>query len=163
MPVRQVVVERFVLVSKKPFAEVISAIGAAIGHPDLNQIRLAAASSVTVAEMEEVITPMAGPNGLLEFFRLDMGEYIGKEAAEPKRSVRLLVGNPLIMRSMAVHAPDTASYAPVTLLIDERTDGVHLSYDRMASLLAPYGSEAASAVARDLDRKVEALLTAAAC
>jgi hypothetical protein len=40
------------------------------------------------------------------------------------------------------------------LLIDERADGVHLSYDSMASLIAPYGSEAALAVARDLDAKI---------
>ena len=54
------------------------------------------------------------------------------------------------------------AYAPVTILIDERPDGVHLSYDRMASFLAPYGNPAALKVARDLDAKVEALLAAAA-
>jgi len=31
------------------------------------------------------------------------------------------------------HVPDTASYAPVTILIDQRADGVHLSYDSMAA------------------------------
>jgi hypothetical protein len=30
---------------------------------------------------------------------------------------------------------------PVTMLIDERPDGVHLSYDRMVSLLGKYGDE----------------------
>jgi len=45
-----------------------------------------------------------------------------------------------------------------TRVIDERPDGVHLSYDRMASLLAPYGSAEALAVARDLDSKIENLL-----
>jgi hypothetical protein len=63
---------------------------------------------------------------------------------------------------MVEHLPDAGSYAPVTILIDERTDGVHLSYDRMASLLDPYGNEEAMKVARDLDSKVELLLTAAA-
>jgi len=66
------------------------------------------------------------------------------------------------MKRMAEHVPDAGSYAPVTILIDERQDGVHLSYDLMASFLAPYGNLAASQVARDLDSKVEALLTAAA-
>jgi hypothetical protein len=42
-----------------------------------------------------------------------------------------------------------------------RDDGVHLSYDSMASLLAPYGSEAALRVARDLDAKVERLIDTA--
>ena len=41
-------------------------------------------------------------------------------------------------------------------------DGVHLSYDRMASLLAPYGNTEALKVARDLDAKVENLLRQAA-
>jgi hypothetical protein len=66
------------------------------------------------------------------------------------------------MREMAKIVPDAASYAPVTILVDERADGVHLSYDSMASLLAPYGSEAALAVARDLDAKIVGLLKRAA-
>ena len=45
-----------------------------------------------------------------------------------------------------------------TVLVDERADGVHLSYDRMASFLAPYGNRDALEVARNLDRKVEDLL-----
>jgi hypothetical protein len=76
--------------------------------------------------------------------------------------VRLIAGNPLIMKSMVEHVPDVWSYAPVTILIDERAGGVHLSYDRMASFLDPYGNEEALKVARDLDSKVESLLTAAA-
>jgi hypothetical protein len=59
---------------------------------------------------------------------------------------------------MVKHAPDAGSYAPVTILVDQRSDGVHLSYDRMASLLAPYENAEALKVAKDLDAKVEALL-----
>ncbi len=66
------------------------------------------------------------------------------------------------MSSMVQHVPDAGSYAPVTILIDERSDGVHLSYDRMASFLATYGSPEALKVAQGLDSKVEALLVAAA-
>jgi hypothetical protein len=39
---------------------------------------------------------------------------------------------------------------------------VHISYDRMASLLAPYGNRDALQVSRDLDAKVEDLLRQAA-
>jgi hypothetical protein len=35
---------------------------------------------------------------------------------------------------------------------------VHLSYDRMASFLAPYGTNDALEVARNLDKKIEDLL-----
>jgi hypothetical protein len=63
---------------------------------------------------------------------------------------------------MAKHVPDAASYAPITLLVDERANGVHLGYDRMASFLAPYGNAAALAVARDLDSKIERMMRDAA-
>jgi len=75
--------------------------------------------------------------------------------------LRLVVGNPVIMKQMVEHVPDAASYAPVTVLIDERSDGVHVSYDRMASFLAPYGNPAALKVAQDLDAKIESLLAEA--
>ena len=41
-------------------------------------------------------------------------------------------------------------------------DCVHLSYDRMESLLRPYANPQASAVARDLDSKIVAVLEQAA-
>jgi hypothetical protein len=66
------------------------------------------------------------------------------------------------MKEMAKHVPDAGSHAPVTVLVDERADGVHLSYDRMASFLAPYENRDVLEVARDLDRKIEDLLREAA-
>ena len=63
---------------------------------------------------------------------------------------------------MAKHVADAGSYAPVTVLVDERADGVHFSYDKMTSLLAPYENREALEVARDLDRKFEDLLRHAA-
>ena len=66
------------------------------------------------------------------------------------------------MKEMAKRVPDAGSYAPVTILVDERVDGVHLSYDRMASFLAPYGNSDALKVAHDLDLKVEKLLNESA-
>jgi hypothetical protein len=62
------------------------------------------------------------------------------------------------MKEMAKHVPDAGSYAPVTVLVDGRADGIHISYDRMASLLAPYGNPDALEVARNLDAKIEDLL-----
>jgi hypothetical protein len=66
------------------------------------------------------------------------------------------------MKEMVKHVPDAGSYAPVTVLVDERADCVHLSYDRMASFLAPYGNRDALEVARNLDKKIEDLLRQAA-
>lgn len=66
------------------------------------------------------------------------------------------------MKEMAKTVPGAAAYAPVKILVDERADGVHLSYDSMASLLAPYRSQPALVVAQGLDAKVVALLETAA-
>ncbi len=97
------------------------------------------------------------------FMKLDQGAVVQKETGQgTPRIIRLLIGNPLIMKEMAKHVPDAGSYAPVTVLVDERADGVHLSYDRMASFLATYGSPDALQVAEDLDNKVETLLREAA-
>jgi uncharacterized protein (DUF302 family) len=94
---------------------------------------------------------------------MNSGAVLRKETGmgTPK-IIRFLIGNPLIMKEMAKHVPDAASYAPVTILVDQRPDGVHLSYDRMASFLSPYGNAEALKVAQALDAKVEALLASCA-
>jgi hypothetical protein len=66
------------------------------------------------------------------------------------------------MKEMAKHVPEAATYAPVTLLVDERDDGIHVAYDRMKSFLAPYHNEAALSIARKLDAKIEKLMQDAA-
>jgi uncharacterized protein (DUF302 family) len=97
------------------------------------------------------------------FMQLDHGAIVRKETGrETPKMVRFIIGNPLIMKEMAKHVPDAGSYAPVTVLVDDRAYGVHLSYDKMASLLAPYKNRDALEVARGLDRKIEDLLRAAA-
>lgn len=66
------------------------------------------------------------------------------------------------MKEMVRAVADAASYAPITILVDERADGVHLTYDTMASLIASYGNPSALAVARDLDARIVCLLETAA-
>jgi uncharacterized protein (DUF302 family) len=119
----------------------------------------ATAGARTFAELEREVQKGLGRTGLMMFMELDQGAVLRKETgkADPK-IVRFVIGNPLIMKEMAKHVPDAGSYAPVTILVDERKDGVHLSYDRMASLLAPYRNAEALAVAQDLDAKIERLI-----
>jgi uncharacterized protein (DUF302 family) len=163
MTTRQVSVQRVSVISAHPFNDVVAKIESAVGHPDMKAFGSALAAAKTQADMEKVIQAAVGPSGLMEFARYDLGAVLRKEPAlGSAQIVRLVVGNPLIMEQMVKHVPDAGSYAPVTILIDERRDGVHLSYDKMASFLAPYGSSEALKIARDLDSKVESLLVAAA-
>jgi uncharacterized protein (DUF302 family) len=163
MATRSIYVQRLSIISSKPFPEVVVSIEAQVGHPNMAAFRKAVTAAQTEDELEKVIQGSLGPSGFMEFARYDLGEILQKESkAKTPQILRLVIGNPLIMKEMAKFVPDAGSYAPVTILIDEREDGVHLSYDTMASLLAPYGNKEALKVARDLDTKVEALLTTAA-
>ena len=156
-------VERWSVTSAESFETILARMEREIGHPEMSVFWQKAASARTLAELEGVVNDSIGPVGLMEFARFDHGGILRKvPGANAGRILRLVIGNPLIMKEMAKHVPDAGSYAPVTVLMDERQDGVHLSYDRMASLLAPYGNSEALKVARDLDAKIEALLTRAA-
>jgi uncharacterized protein (DUF302 family) len=160
---KQINVQRFSVVSAKSFDEVLAKVETAIGHPDMDAFRKSIGSARTLSDLEKTVQNAVGKSGLMEFTRFDFGEVLRKElGAKAPRSVRVVAGNPLIMKEMVKLVPDTGSYAPVTILIDERTDGVHLSYDTMASFLESYGNAAALKVARELDVKVEDLLNAAA-
>ena len=163
MPTIEVPVRRMSVVSSRPFDEIVRRLTATIGRPDMGAFHSAIAAATTATDLEEVVHGTIGSSGLMEFVRFDAGEVLRKERnGRGPKILRLVVGNPLIMKEMARTVPDAAAYAPVTILVDERADGVHLSYDSMASLLAPYGSQAALLVARDLDAKIEGLLETAA-
>jgi len=156
-------VQRLTITSSKSFEDVIAAFEAAIGHPNMTEFLNAMGAAKTNVEMEGVVHGALGKSGFIQFARFDLGAVVRKETGQQTpKIVRFLVGNPLVMKEMVKRVPDAGSYAPVTVLIDERSDGVHLSYDKMSAFLAPYRNSDAISVARDLDAKVENLLEQAA-
>jgi uncharacterized protein (DUF302 family) len=164
MTIAKISGERFSVTSSKAFDEVIKALETSVGHAEnMSTFWSEIAAAKSYGDMEKIIGDVTGAFGLMEFTRFDHGGVVrkanGKTAA---RCVRFLIGNPLVMKRMVEHVPDAGSYAPVTILVDERPDGVRLSYDRMSGFLARYGNEAALKVARDLDEKVERILNAVA-
>src|SRR5579862_8354869 len=161
--ISKIEIERFSLTSSKPFDQVVAAVNAAIGHPDMAEFGRSTHEAHSFAELKSAVEKGLSKLGLMLFMQLDHGAILRKETVhETAKMIRFVIGNPLIMKEMAKRVPDAGSYAPVTVLVDERPDGVHLSYDRMASLLAPYGNRDALSVARDLDTKVEDVLRKAA-
>jgi hypothetical protein len=157
MEVRKISVQRWSITSQKSFESVVASVEAHVGKPNMTDFGARIAAAKTYPEVEDVVNRAVGQSGLIEFMRIDAGAVLAKADANPK-SIRLILGNPVIMQSMARLVPDAASYAPVTVLIDQRPDGVHLSYDEMASFLDSYGDTEALAIARDLDAKVKRLL-----
>jgi uncharacterized protein (DUF302 family) len=160
MPINQIAVERWSVVSPKPFPEIVADLDELLGHPDMREFGMNVMKAGSWQELEHVVRAAIGRSGFMEFARFNLGQILEKEQGpSAPKILRIVIGNPLVMKRMAEHVHDAASYAPITILIDERADGVHLSYDRMASYLASYGNLAALEVARELDLKVERVLT----
>jgi uncharacterized protein (DUF302 family) len=161
MQTRQVNMQRWSITSQRPFDVVVATVKEEIGKPNMIEFVAKMTAATSYEEMQKVVHDSVSEIGLMEFMRLDHGAVLRKAGCDGNRkSVRLIVGDPLIMQSMTRLVPDAGSYAPVTVLIDQRPDGVHLSYDEMASVLAPYGSAEALKIARDLDARSNGSLRA---
>jgi len=161
--IKEIEIERLTVFSSKPIEQVVAGIKAAVGKPNIAEFWKSTHATETYAELENTIEKVLGRTGFMLFAEFDHGTVVRKGTGrDTPKDFRLLIGNPLIMRRMVQHVPDAGSYAPVTILVDERSDGVHISYERMTSFLAPYGNAEALKVARDLDSKVEALLNSVA-
>src|SRR6202050_2585860 len=128
MSVRRIEVERFSVTTPKPFESVVAALKAGIGRLDLFDFAKVSKSPGPFTELEEVINRDMGKTGLMLFLEFDHGAVLRKETGLNKpKIVRLVIGNPLVMKEMAKDVHDAGAYEPVTVLIDEREDGVHLS------------------------------------
>ncbi len=159
MTIAKVVVERFSLTSSKPFDAVVATLKSAVGQPDTVEFFKATRAANSFPDLERVVQSGLGRTELMLFAEFDLGAILRCETgSETPKAVRFVVGNPLIMKEMVKHVPDAGSYAPVTILVDERPDGVHVSYDKMESYLLTYGSSEALTVARNLDAKITTLL-----
>jgi len=161
--IRKIEIQRLTIISAKSFEAVVAAVENAIGRPNMLEFGKANSGAKTFAEFENLVNRNVSELGLMLFMKLDSGAVLRKESglARPKAH-RFIIGNPLVMKEMVKEVPEAGSYAPVTLLVDERSDGVHLGYDKMESFLAPYGNLSVLAVARRLDEKVEKLMRDAA-
>ena len=134
--IKKIEIERFSITSSKPFDQVVAALDATIGHPDMGEFGRSTQEARSFAELKSAVEKGLSKAGLMLFMKLDQGAVLQKETGrDTPRLIRFLIGNPLIMKEMAKHVPDAGSYAPVTVPVGERADGVHLSYDRMASFL----------------------------
>jgi uncharacterized protein (DUF302 family) len=159
MTIAKIEVERFTLTSSKPFDAVVAALKSAVGQPNMVDFFKETRATNSFGDLERVVRSGLGRTDLMLFAEFDLGDILRREiGSKAPKIMRFVIGNPLIMKEMVKHVPDAGSYAPITILVDERPDGVHLSYDLMESYLLGYANAEALAVARDLDAKVTTLL-----
>lgn len=155
---------RFSVTTDRPFDDVVAAVYAGLGRvPDFGESVRSWYTASSRDEFDAMVEPLAGSSGLLEFLSLDLGAVLTiRDPDRSRRELRIIAGNPVTMSKMTATVPDAGSYAPVTILVAERPEGVTLSYDRVASAIAPYAGDEASAVAGKLDEAVLTLLRNAA-
>jgi uncharacterized protein (DUF302 family) len=158
----QVTVERHELVSGATFDTVLDAVLAGLGRPDFPEFQKRIEWLKSWPEFHDAVEAEAGSAGLMVFLQLDVGSVLELNPEEPSyKSVRIIAGNPVTMSGMAGTTPEAASFAPVTILVYEATDGVHLVYDTMVSNVPELTGRAAD-TAHTLDAEVLHLLRTAA-
>ena len=157
-------VRRVTVTTSRSFDEVVAAVYAGLGRvADFGRVVRRWSEARDREEFDAVVAPVTGSSGLIEFISFDLGGVLAiRDPGRSRRMLRIIAGNPVTMSKMTATVPDAGSYAPVTILIVERPEGVTLSYDRVASAIASYSGDEAQAVAEGLDDAVLTLLRDAA-
>jgi hypothetical protein len=98
MTTSEINMQRFSITSSKRFGQVMEAIDAAVGHPDMSAFGKNITSAKSFADVETIVHRAIGPSGFMEFIRFDLCEILQKDRGdEVPQSLCLVVGNPLIM------------------------------------------------------------------
>ena len=148
------------LATDKPFEEVTKAFEAQLGKFD-GDVRKAATASEDIEEAKAKITAMAGPSGFMLFGTSDHGALL-RLAGQKRKAIQYVVGNPVFALQMTQHDIRASLYAPLRVLIYENEDGkTCVEYDKPSSLFGQFGNDRINPTAAMLDRKLDALVTAA--
>jgi len=67
MEIRQVNVQRWSIISQKPFESVVAAVEAAIGTPNMSEFAKEVAGATTYPEVQEIVQHAVTEIGLMEF------------------------------------------------------------------------------------------------
>jgi len=146
--------------SDKPFEDVTTTFERQLGRfdPDVYKA-LAAGGDAEGAKAK--IEAIAGPSGFMLFATHNHGALL-RLASQRRKAIQYVVGNPLFALQMTQHDIRASLYAPLRVLIYENEDGkTCVEYDKPSSLFGQFGDERISPTAAMLDRKLEALVTAA--
>jgi uncharacterized protein (DUF302 family) len=74
--IRKIEIERFSLTSSKPFDQVVAALNAAIGHPDMAEFGRSTHEARSFAELKRAVEKGLSKAGLMLFMQLDQGAVL---------------------------------------------------------------------------------------
>ena len=145
----------------KPFEDVTTAFERQLGRFDPDVYKATRCTAGTPRRARAKIEAMAGPSGFMLFATHNHGALL-RLAGQKRKAVQYVVGNPLFALQMTQHDIRASLYAPLRVLIYENEEGkTCVEYDRPSSLFGQFGNDRISPTAAMLDRKLEALVSAA--
>ena len=105
-----------------------------------------------------------GPSGFMLFAEINHGGWISKFGIN-RRTLRLILGNPLIAITMLRHDLIAGLFAPVEVLVTEHDDrqGTNVVYVQPSSLIVVDDHPPLQSAAEALDAKLADLIAAAVC
>lgn len=143
------------------FDAVLGRLRQAMGHTTVAEIVALAREPLTQAEYtREIEQRFVGKSGFMLFGEIDHGGWLPKFGID-RRTVRWILGNPLIAITMIRHDITAGLFAPVEILVTEGTDAQHttVTYVRPSSLMVIADNPPLKEAAESLDRKFDALIT----
>ena len=154
---------RTVVTTSVGFDEVLSRLRARMGRASVQEIVALAKTPISQEEyVQEVEERFVGESGFMLFAELDHGAWLPKFGIH-QRTVRWILGNPLIAITMIRHDITAGLFAPVELLVTEAEDGqgTTLTYVRPSSLMVIADNPPLLAAATALDQKYDWLVALA--
>src|SRR5271169_1158036 len=81
---RKIEIERFSLTCAKPFDQVVAALDAAIGHPDMAEFARSTHEARSFAELKRAVEKGLSEAGLMLFMQLDHGAVVRKQTGRQR-------------------------------------------------------------------------------
>lgn len=154
---------RTVVATSVGFDEVLIRLRARMGRASVQEIVALAKTPISQEDyVREVEARFVGESGFMLFAELDHGAWLSKFGVH-RRTVRWILGNPLIAITMIRHDITAGLFAPVELLVTEEEDGrgTTVTYVRPSSLMVIAENSSLLAAATALDEKYDRLVALA--
>jgi uncharacterized protein (DUF302 family) len=145
------------------YEEVLNRLRRLMGNTSVPEIVALAKETATQAEyVKKIEERFVGESGFMLFHEIDHGGWLGRFGIN-RRTVRWILGNPLIAITMLRHDIRAGLFAPVEILVTERESGsgATITYVRPSSLIVIEKNPPLLEAAKALDQKLDALIAKA--
>jgi uncharacterized protein (DUF302 family) len=147
------------------FATVCNRLRALMGRATILDLVELATEPISEAEFADLVNERyIGRSGFTLFYEIDHGGWISKFDIH-RRTLRLILGNPLVAIALIRHDLTAGLFAPLEILVTEHEgpQGTNVTYILPSSLILIEENAALRAVAESLDERLSSLVASAVC